>query len=50
MQFAKKFLYSEEEFQAMYKFTVVRDPYERIFSAWKYLFRCEFPDKEYNKM
>jgi Sulfotransferase family len=50
MQFAKKFLYSEEEFRAMYKFVVVRDPYERIFSAWKYLFRCEFPDKEYNKM
>jgi hypothetical protein len=38
MQFARNFLYSEEEFSAMYKFTIVRNPYDRIVSAWKYLF------------
>ena len=37
MLFAKKFLYSPEEFEARFKFVVARNPYDRIVSAWKYL-------------
>jgi hypothetical protein len=37
MLFAKKFLYTEEEFSAFFKFTIVRNPYDRIVSAWRYL-------------
>ncbi len=37
MLFAKKFLYSEEEFARRFKFVVVRNPYDRLVSAWKYL-------------
>lgn len=39
MLFAKEFLYEEEEFKKMYKFVIVRNPFDRIVSAWKYLFR-----------
>ncbi len=39
MLFANKFLYTKEEFDSMYKFTIVRNPYDRIVSAWKYLLR-----------
>ena len=36
MLFAKKFLYPDE-FDRIYKFTVVRNPYSRAVSNWKYL-------------
>ncbi|MGN6616912.1 MAG: sulfotransferase family 2 domain-containing protein [Ilyomonas sp.] len=39
MLFAKKFLYSEEEFNDMYKFVIVRNPYDRAVSIWKWVFR-----------
>lgn len=37
MLFAQKFLYSEEEFNSMFKFVIVRNPYSRAVSCWKYL-------------
>lgn len=37
MQFAKKFLYSDDEFSNMFKFVIVRNPYDRLISCWKYL-------------
>ncbi|MFB6257055.1 MAG: sulfotransferase family 2 domain-containing protein, partial [Flavobacteriales bacterium] len=39
MLFAKHFLYSEEEFARMFKFTIVRNPYDRAVSCWKYLMK-----------
>lgn len=39
--FAKEFLYTQEEFNALYKFCIVRNPYRRIFSAWRYLMHYE---------
>ena len=37
--FAQKYLYTPTEFEQMFKFTIVRNPYDRILSAWKYLYR-----------
>lgn len=37
MVFAKTFLYEADSFDEMYKFAVVRNPYERAESCWKYL-------------
>jgi len=37
MLFAKKYLYTDEEFTSMYKFAFVRNPYDRAVSCWKYL-------------
>lgn len=38
MLFAKKYLYTEEEFSKLIKFVVVRNPYDRAVSSWKYLY------------
>ena len=35
----KRFLYTEDEFNCMFKFVIVRNPYDRIVSAWKYEYR-----------
>jgi len=35
--FAKKFLYTAEEFDHMFKFAIIRNPYDRAVSTWKYL-------------
>ena len=37
MLFAKKFLYTKDEFDSLFKFTIVRNPYSRAVSSWKYL-------------
>lgn len=37
MLYVKRFLYSEKEFAHMFKFTVVRNPYDRLVSSWKYV-------------
>lgn len=37
MLFAKKYLYDPAEFEERFKFVVVRNPYDRIVSSWKYL-------------
>lgn len=39
MLYVRDVLYSKEEFDAMYKFAIVRNPYDRILSAWKFLYR-----------
>lgn len=39
MLFAKQFLYTEDEFANMFKFVIVRNPFDRAASVWKYLFR-----------
>jgi hypothetical protein len=39
MLFAKRFLYSEREFAGMFKFVIVRNPFDRAVSCWKYLGR-----------
>ncbi len=39
MLFAKKFLYTPEEFESRFKFVIVRNPYDRAVSCWKYLWR-----------
>lgn len=39
MLFAKRFLFDDEEaFQATFKFAVVRNPYDRALSCWRYLY------------
>lgn len=50
MLFAQKFLYSEEEFKQMYKFVIVRNPYDRAVSCWKFLFRPRQTDIRYMLM
>jgi hypothetical protein len=50
MLFAKKHLYTEEEFCRLYKFVVVRNPYDRAVSAWKYIGRNNFLDLRFQKM
>jgi hypothetical protein len=37
MLFAKNFLYSKKDFNNMFKFTIVRDPFERAVSSFLYL-------------
>lgn len=36
MLFAKKYLYSDKEFDKMFKFVIVRNPYDRAVSSWLY--------------
>lgn len=43
MTFAKRFLYTKDEFEGMYKFVIVRNPYDRAVSCWKYLFQTDTP-------
>lgn len=50
MLFAKLFLYTEEEFANMFKFVIVRNPFDRAASVWKYLFRPEQYNPKYIKM
>ena len=39
MLFAKRFLFDDEEaFRATFKFAVVRNPYDRALSCWRYLY------------
>ncbi|MDG5490134.1 sulfotransferase family protein [Psychroserpens sp. SPM9] len=38
MLFAKKFLFTPEEFDNMFKFVIVRNPYDRAVSCWKYFY------------
>lgn len=38
MLFAKKYLYTEEEFDSLVKFVIIRNPYDRLVSCWKYLY------------
>nr|WP_321226763.1 sulfotransferase family 2 domain-containing protein [uncultured Psychroserpens sp.] len=45
MLFAKKFLYTPEEFDHMFKFVIVRNPYDRIVSCWKYFYGYYTLDK-----
>lgn len=37
MQFVQKFLYTQEEFERLFKFVIVRNPYARAVSCWKSL-------------
>jgi hypothetical protein len=39
MLYAKSFLYDAEDFAKRFKFAVVRNPYERAVSSWRYLTR-----------
>jgi len=50
--FAKTHLYSDEEFEAMFKFAIVRNPYDRAVSNWKYLMNRQFlyPRRMYMKL
>jgi len=50
MLFAKKFLYSGDVFNRMFKFVIVRNPYDRAVSAWKYLMREEQYHPKYIRM
>jgi hypothetical protein len=38
-RFARQFVYSPEEFEAMFKFAFVRNPYARAVSMWRYCWR-----------
>lgn len=37
MLFAKRFLYTDAEFAGMFKFAIVRNPYDRAVSCWRYV-------------
>ena len=50
MLFARKFLYDRREFNRMFKFVIVRNPYDRAVSAWKYLLRGEQFNPKYKLM
>jgi len=50
MLFAKRFLYSQDEFDEMFKFVFVRNPYARAVSAWKYLISSNTRWKYLNKI
>ncbi len=40
MRFARDYLYTERAFLSMYKFVIVRNPYDRLVSCWRYLSRA----------
>jgi hypothetical protein len=50
MLFAKTFLYSETEFENMFKFVFVRNPYDRTVSSWRYISRYSKKWKYLNKI
>ena len=48
MLFAKKFLYNSNEFENMFKFVIVRNPYDRAVSSWLYCTRNNWKWRIFN--
>ena len=48
--YAETHLYTNQEFDSMFKFAIVRNPYDRAVSSWRYLFRAFEPNPRYLMM